>query len=348
MSEKIINFLSSFGLMIVGVLILFAGTLSFTSVRRPGEAAVRLSSAESRVVTSTAASNHASVGGDIPVVFPVSRPSVPLLKEAVEFGSPLTAAAAVVVDEDTNTVLYQKNISAVRPLASITKLMSALVLSDLPIHWASTTIVEDGDLDASSHQVSVGESYTLEDLWQVALISSSNSAINALVRATSLPPEQFVHKMNDKARVLGLASLDFVEPTGLDDQNVGNALDIARLLKAALKVDRIYHTLQTGEYYAAPLNKSVKHRVWTTNWLLTNWIPNRFDKDLLVGKTGYIATSGYNFSVRITGAHDHTIRVVVLGTVSNEARFSEAKMLAEWTFDHYVWPDDAGYTLATP
>ncbi|MBI5729492.1 MAG: D-alanyl-D-alanine carboxypeptidase [Candidatus Magasanikbacteria bacterium] len=352
MSEKITNFLSSFGLMITGVLILFAGTVSGTIVRRPVAPVARLPSVESRS-TPTVVATHAPVpapeGGDIPVVFPVSRPSVPLLKEAVEFGGPLTAAAVVVVDDDTNTVLYQKNVNAVRPLASITKLMSALVLSDLPMRWASTTMVAEDDLiDASSHQVSAGESYTLDNLWQVALIGSSNSAIHALVRMSGLSPEQFVRKMNDKARSLGLASLRFVEPTGLDDQNVGTALDIARLLKAALKVDRIYRTLQTGEYYATPLNKSTKHRVWTTNWLLTNWVPNRFDKDLLVGKTGYIATSGYNFSVRITGARDHAIRVVVLGAASNEARFGEAKSLAEWAFGHYVWPDDAGYALAAP
>lgn len=351
MSEKITNFLSSFGLMIVGTVVLFAGTVSFTVVRRPSTPVAPPPFAESKPTSTIAvapAATPASIGGDIPAVFPVSRPSVPLLKEAVEFGNPLTAAAAVVVDDDTNTVLYQKDADVARSLASITKLMSALVLSDLPMRWASTTIVEESDLDPSSHQINIGESYTLDDLWQVALISSSNSAIHALVRASGITTEQFVRKMNDKAHALNLASLRFVEPTGLDNQNVGSALDIARLLKAALKVDRIYHTLQTGEYYATALNTNTKHRVWTTNWLLTNWIPNRFDKDLLVGKTGYITSSGYNFSVRITGAHDRTIRVVVLGASSNETRFSEAKTLAEWAFGHYVWPSDAGYALAAP
>jgi len=331
--------------MITGALILFAGTVSFTMARQPA-AVARLPSANGQpasIVASAPAPARASAGGDIPIVFPVSRPSVPILKEAVEFGNPLTAAAAVAVDDDTNTVLYQKNASASRPLASITKLMSALVLSDLPLRWASTTIVEEDDLDSGSHQINSGESYTLEDLWQVALISSSNSAVHALVRASGITAEQFVLKMNDKARALGLASLHF-----LDNQNVGNALDVARLLKAALKVDRIYRALQTGEYYATPLNKSARHRVWTTNWLLTNWVPNRFDKDLLVGKTGYITSSGYNFSVRITGERDHTIRVVILGASSNESRFSEAKSIAEWAFGHYAWPNDAGYALATP
>lgn len=346
MSKRRFDFLFSFGPIVAGVIFLFAGTVtvSFNSVRPPA-------SAFSPHAASQPAPGDASLaaaGGDIPAVFPVSRPTVPLPKEAIEFGGPLTAAAVAVVDDYTNTVLYQKNAGAARPLASITKLMSALVLSDLPMNWASTTVVQEDDLDSGSRQVAAGESYTLDDLWRVALIGSSNSAIHALVRASGVSAEQFVRKMNDKARALGLSSLHFVEPTGLDSQNVGNALDVARLLKAALKDDRIYRALQTGEYYATPLNKPARRRVWTTNWLLTNWVPNRFDKDLLVGKTGYIATSGYNFSVRITGERDHTIRVVVLGAASNEARFGEAKALAEWIFSHYVWPDDAGYALAAP
>lgn len=329
--------------MIVGVALLFFGSVSFVHVR-PSLVVV----AVAPIIESHPVSSTVVMGGDVPIVFPVSRPAVPILREAIEFGNPLTAVSAVVVDDDTNTVLFKKNADDAHPLASISKLMTALVLSDLPIKWASTTTVSADDIDPSSHQINSGEVYTLDDLWHVALIGSSNSAVHVLVRSSGLSKDQFVAKMNQKAKALGLNSLHFVEPTGLDGRNVGSAIDISRLLKTALKVDRIYRALQTGEYYAMPLNSSAKHRVWTTNWLLTNWVPNRFDKDLLVGKTGYITGSGYNFSVRITGGHDHAIRVVVLGTASNEARFNEAKILAEWTFSHYAWPDDVGYTLATP
>lgn len=329
--------------MILGILLLFVGSVTFAVKRKVETLPVPIVN-RPPVATTTIAKATA----DVPNVFPVSRPVAPSIKEAREFGGALSAAAAVVLDDQTNAVLFQKNAEAVRPLASISKLMSALVLIDLPIKWDATITVAESDLDSSSHQISAGEVYTMEDLWHIALIGSSNSAIHALVRGSAIGSDLFVEKMNQKARTLGLASLHFAEPTGLDNRNVGNALDTARLLKAALKVDKIYHTLQIGEYYAHPIATDIKRRVWTTNWLLTNWVPNRFDKSLLVGKTGYITSSGYNFSVRITSRENHAVRVVVFGAASNESRFTEAKALAEWAFSHYAWNDSADYTIATP
>jgi len=246
------------------------------------------------------------------------------------------------VDDKTNTVLFKKNIEEIRPLASITKLMSALVLADLPIDWATTTVISEDDSDGSSHHLNVGEKFTLEDLWHVALIGSSNSAINTLVRSSGLSTAEFVARMNKKAADIDF-SFHFVEPTGLNSGNVASALGVARLLKEALKVEKIYRTLQIGEYYAQPLGDPKSRRVWSTDWLLTNWIPSTFTPEEIVGKTGYIAESGYNFTVRLTDGHSHAVRAVILGSGTNESRFSEARDLAEWAFGHYLWPDQEGY-----
>lgn len=319
--------------MLLGVGLLLAGSVKFTTgplrpIRAFPLSGPRLS----------------AVGGDEATrLFPVSHPAVPLPKDEGDFTGSLTATSALVVDDATGAVLFAKNTDRVWPLASITKLMSALILAELPLSWASTTIITEADADGSSHHLEAGEEYALDDLWHIALVGSSNSALSSLVRASGLATAEVVAKMNAKARGLHLDSLRFTEPTGLSATNVGAAFDVARLLKAALKNDRVYRALSTSEYYALPRNKKERRRVWTTNWLLTNWVPNAFDKDALAGKTGFIVDSAYNFAVRLKNDSDHALRVVVLGATSSETRFSEARDLAEWSYAHFVWPDQPGY-----
>jgi D-alanyl-D-alanine endopeptidase (penicillin-binding protein 7) len=333
MLSKFTDFLSSIGMMLAGVFLLFFSSVYFASDHKLSFA--QLPSSGKRV----------EVGGDISVSnLPVSKPTVPLRKDLSEqsnFLAPLTAVSAVVMDSKTKTVLFNKNASEVRSLASITKLMSAMVLLDLPIKWTATTVIIEDDIEGD-HHIEVGEKFTLEDLWHVALVGSSNSAINALVRNSGVTKEEFVGLMNQKAKDLRLASVRFFEPTGLSEKNMSTALDTAKLLIDALKFDKIYSTVQISEYYAHPLGGKPK-RIWTTDWLLTNWIPNTFKAENIAGKTGYIDDSGYNFVVSLTDDKKHTITVAILGAASNEERFSEARDLAVWAFDQYAWPDDEGY-----
>ena len=282
-----------------------------------------------------------AVAAIYPENLPASKPAAPLAKNEDNFSGAGTAAAAIAVDTKTKTVLFGKNADEVRSLASITKLMTAMVLLDLPVNWASTTVITDDDV-AGDHHVSVGEKFALEDLWHIALIGSSNTSVNALVRSAGLTRDQFVALMNAKAKELRLSSARFDEPTGLSDRNMANALDTAKLLIDALRFDKIYTTVQTGEYYTHPLSGKSK-RIWTTNWLLTNWIPNNFKVENIAGKTGYIDDSGYNFVVSLSNEKKHGITVVIFGAATNEDRFSEARDLAQWTFDHYLWPDEDGY-----
>lgn len=334
MTTRTIDFLSSFGIMLAGVAVLLFGSVFFTHAEVAPRVA-RLPLSEERII---------HTNGEVRVVmFPVSRPAVPTLREPKVGAIALTASSAVVIDDETNTVLYNKNDTDVRSLASITKLMSALVLSDLPINWRQTTFVTGTDI-AEDHHLQIGEKYTLNDLWHIALVGSSNSAIKALVRVSGLSESGFAMLMNRKAHELGLYSMHFVEPTGLDSRNMGTAVDTARLLKEALAVDRIKQTLAVSQYDARPLNKKDSRKVWSTDWLMTNWIPNTFDS--IIGKTGYITDSGYNFVVRLAGNKIHPLRVVVFGAATNENRFSEARDIATWVLDNYVWPRDQVATVA--
>lgn len=332
MLSKFTDFLSSIGMMLVGVFLLFFSSVYFASDHHFSFA---------QLPTSGKRSN---VGGDITLEnLPPSKPSVPLLKAGGGvFSLPLTAISATVLDTKTKTVLFNKNETEIRSLASITKLMTAMVLLDLPMKWASTTIITEDDIEGD-HHVEVGERFSLEDLWHVALIGSSNSAINTLVRNSGVGEEKFVELMNQKAKDLRLSSARFFEPTGLSERNMATAPDTAKLLIDALKFDKIYNTVQIAEYYAKPLGEKKTKRVWTTNWLLTNWIPNNFKTENIAGKTGYIDDSGYNFVVSLSDDKKHTITVAILGAATNEERFSEARDLAAWVFDHYLWPDQDGY-----
>mgnify|MGYP001564862824 CR=1 FL=1 len=337
MREKIISFLSSYGLITLGLCLLFLASVSVKTGHSP---LLKFPVAGPRL--------EAQAGGDAVMTvaqLPESRPQpiMPLPKDNTEFAGQITAVSVLILDDKTDMVLYTKNSGEVRPLASITKLMSALVLMEMPIDWASSTIICEDDCDSGSHSINVGEEYTLDDLLHVALIGSSNTAIKALARMSGVSLENFVLLMNRKAQSLDLTSAKFVEPSGLDAGNIASAFDVAKILKETLKYKKIYETMKVGEYYAHPLNKDKARRVWSTNWLLTNWVPSDFQSGEIVGKTGFIGDSKYNFAVRIADKTGHAIRIVILGSESNESRFGEARDAAEWVFEHYLWPDQEGY-----
>jgi D-alanyl-D-alanine carboxypeptidase len=216
MSKKVFDFISSFGLMILGVGLLFAFTINIT----PMEKECRYFFPKSNLRTAS--------GGDIEKqALPASRPTIPLVKNINQnFSATLTAYSAYVIDNKTGVVLFEKNADEVRALASITKLMSAIVLLDLPINWEATTMVEALDCDTDSHHINPGEIFKQQDLWSIGLIGSSNSAIRTLVRTNGFTNDQFAEKMNAKAKELGLVSMKFTEPTGLSATNVGNAKDV--------------------------------------------------------------------------------------------------------------------------
>jgi D-alanyl-D-alanine endopeptidase (penicillin-binding protein 7) len=238
-------------------------------------------------------------------------------------------------------VLFVKAPDLVRPLASITKLMSAVVLADVSLDLSTTTEILASDMGGDRH-VQVGERYTVEELWHVGLIASSNPAIQALVRMSGLSPEEFVARMNKKAEQLQLVSLKFVEPTGLNSGNVGNVQDVAQLLNIALRNKKIYQTLQMPNYTVQPLNQK-KRVISSTDALLTRVVHHNFLLENIVGKTGYIEDAGYNFAVRLEDSEGHAVRIVLLGSASADSRFTESRDLAEWVFKQHVWPDQKEY-----
>jgi len=278
-------------------------------------------------------------GGDISVSPPpLPPPPIPKLVGTLPDVTQFTAGSMLVKDRTTGEVLFQKNEYERRPIASLSKLMSALVLLEKDMDWKATTTVKVEKDMADSHFLN-GEVYTLQDIWEAALVGSSNQAVLSLVDAVYMSRDAFVARMNEKAMELGMKDSQFVEPTGLSEQNVSTASDVVLLLDESLKSEKIQETLLLKETTISPVGKKKPHHIWSTNWLLLGWVPNKI-VDFRGGKTGYITAAGYNFAMQIAENDAKVIDVVILGAAEHEDRFSEARDIGKSVFAAFKWPSD--------
>lgn len=239
----------------------------------------------------------------------------------------LNCKAAVAIDNATSEMLLHKNAGAVRPIASITKLMTALVLIDLNFDWSQVVKITREDARSSAKsRLKMGEEFYANDLFYASLICSDNRAARALARSTGLPNDEFVRLMNEKAHSLGMYDTRFVEVTGLSEQNMSTALDCARLINTALDQKLISAACTTNRYSFRSLNHKRRRNITNTNKLLQSmW-------SVSGGKTGYILESGYCLATRLKDGSGHDITVVILGAPGKNTRFSVARKLAAWTF----------------
>ncbi len=284
-------------------------------------------------------------GGDVvPSRFQISKERLlpPVLAGRSEFSTPLSANAAIVVDVASNEILYSKGIDQQRSIASVSKLMSAMVLLDTAPDWNAAVTIAPDDMRLGREYVSEGEKVRVQDLFYASVVGSSNTATIALAKSTGLDMQEFVARMNQKAKVMGLVQTQFVEPTGLDSQNKSSAREIAVVLRYAMRYPEIAKAAARQSYGFAPTNTGVSRKVGNTNWLLTNQVVRLSDADVVGGKTGFIEESGYNLATHMEQG-GHTIAVVVLGADEHFARFTEVDMLSAWVFDNFVWSDQEGY-----
>lgn len=278
----------------------------------------------------------ASRGAEPVAIHEEPRVSPPLRNTENTVAVPTTSAHAIAVrDVASGALLVTEDAYTPYAIASITKLVSALVLLDVPLDWSATSTVP-ADLMADS-QLLPGETYTNEWLWRSALIGSSNRAIMAMVDGSGLTREAFVVRMNEKARVLGMSRAVFTDPTGLEVGNQASAVDVAILLHKAMEEPRIRDTLIIPSYTIERIGR-VPSVVWNTDWLLLGWVPHSF-VNILGGKTGYIPESGNNVTVRVEGDSGRMLDVVVLGSSTTESRFVDAKNMADWVFKNYRWQE---------
>lgn len=264
-----------------------------------------------------------------------NRDLSPVLRAEGAAAPAVTATAAVVFDVASKKVLYEKNPEEMATIASITKLMTALVVMDRQPDFTTEYVMQAGDRrEGGRIYLYNGDRVTVNDLFNAMLVGSDNTAVIALIHALGLTEEQFVRAMNEKAYSLGLRTTTFADPIGLDPENRSTAFEVIELTRTALD-DPVIRRTVLKDNYALTTKQGSTRVIASTDQLLGT------DADFAIagGKTGYLDEAGYCFTGGFSDAAGaRTVITVVLGSATADTRFSETAALVEWTYDNYVWP----------
>ncbi|MGZ8134774.1 D-alanyl-D-alanine endopeptidase [Bordetella bronchiseptica] len=231
----------------------------------------------------------------------------------------LRSSTAYVQDLETSTVLFAKNENVVRPIASISKLMTALVVVDANLPMDEMIEITDDDVDTLKHTTSrlrVGTVLSRGDMLHLALMSSENRAAHALGRNYPGGMPAFVAAMNAKARSLGMLNTRFVEPTGLSSENVSSPRDLARMLRAASQRPLI-HRYSTDTEYEVEINNRAQ------TFRNTNLLVRKPDWDIKVSKTGFINEAG-ECLVMLARINGRDMAIVLLDSQGKLSRIGDA------------------------
>jgi D-alanyl-D-alanine endopeptidase (penicillin-binding protein 7) len=242
----------------------------------------------------------------------------------------IQAQAAAVVDLSSGEELITKNADAVRPIASISKLMACLVVLEHNLDLDATTTITDGDRQIATggarSRLPVGLAFSNRDLLHAALMASDNRAVPALGRAVGLEPPALVTAMNAKASELGLKNTKFEDPVGLNSNNTSTPRDLVGLLRAAMKNQTITEITQKAHYVCHPIGKPG----WTIEYTNTDVIARRGHVEVITGKTGYTDVALYCLAIAVKLASDHPVAMVFLGAVGKMTRFGDFSRVTQW------------------
>lgn len=233
------------------------------------------------------------------------------------------AAAAVIYNPVTQQVLWSENADTQRSIASITKVMTAVLLLENEFDLTREITIAASDVRHANHYyVRAGDVMPIGDVLHLMLIASDNAAARALARTSLFGYDGFIEQMNAKAGELGLGSTRYADPSGLDSGNVSSALDMARLIAFASNDERIAAIMRKNDYRVVTRRRTIV--VHNTNRLVGSEV------DVQGGKTGFIRDAGYCLATLLKLPQGDPIAVVVLGARSNTGRFMETRHLFNW------------------
>jgi D-alanyl-D-alanine endopeptidase (penicillin-binding protein 7) len=240
-------------------------------------------------------------------------------------GPDVRSAAALVVDVETGEVLFERQPKLVAPIASITKLMTALVVLDAlqPLDEVVTLTADDRwKGKGQGSRLPIGAKITRADLLKLALMASENRAARVLARNYPGGMAAFVRTMNVKAKALGMTQSHFDDPSGLSNQNVSSARDLEKLINAVSRQSVIsdYSTLHTHE---VRIGKSM------LMYRNTNLLVGKADWDILVQKTGYTVDAGECLVMKAT-IGERTVVMVLLNSFGKLTRTADARRIRRW------------------
>jgi D-alanyl-D-alanine endopeptidase (penicillin-binding protein 7) len=265
---------------------------------------------------------HAETGGNHLKQDKATRASV--------FGSvsslKLRSNIALIYDEQSKSPVYVKNSRSVAPIASITKLMTAMVVLDAMLPLDEEVSVEAADLDrikGTRSRLKVGMTFTRNELLKLALMASENLAASALARSYPGGKQALVAAMNAKASVLGMQNTRFLDPTGLNTGNVSTAQDLVKMVSAARNYALI-HRYTTSASHSVDGFNGREMRFSNTNPLVRNvsW-------DIGVSKTGYISEAGLCLVMEAT-IDQRPVIIVLLDSWGKHTRVGDANRIKRW------------------
>ena len=237
----------------------------------------------------------------------------------------LKSSVALVIDQDSREVLFSKNDSAVLPIASLTKLMTGVIMSEARLDMNEVIPITQDDVDTekgSRSRLSVGTELTRGELLLLALMSSENRAAHALGRTYPGGLPSFVKLMNAKAAMLGMKDTRYVEPTGLSSSNQSSAQDLATLVAHA-----------SSDPQLRQLSTSPDHQISigtrTLNFVNTNRLTRNPDWDIGLQKTGYISEAGQCLVMQ-TKIAGRKLIMVFLDSAGKLSRLGDAERVRRW------------------
>jgi D-alanyl-D-alanine endopeptidase (penicillin-binding protein 7) len=235
------------------------------------------------------------------------------------------SASVLVQDAETGEVVFHKNSEAVVPIASITKLMTAMVTIDRDLDMQQRVVLSREDVDlrkGTKSRLRPGTVLTRDELLMLALMASENRAAAALGRTYPEGMQAFVAAMNQKAAALGMTESRFVDPTGLSSANVSSAHDLAKLVHAA-------HGYELIREYSTRDRATVTAFGRPVNFRNTNGLVRNSHWEIGLSKTGYISEAGRCLVMRVRLASKDLI-VVLLDSWGKQSRIGDANRIRKW------------------
>lgn len=247
------------------------------------------------------------------------------------------ASGYVVYDQNNGTVLASSNADVVRPIASITKLMTAMVFLDRKPSLNKVMAYSSKDAaECSCLRVKPGETMKLSDVLNVMLVGSANNTANMLARSTGLTRAQFVAAMNAKAKAIGLTKTKFADPSGLLAGNVSTPTELATMASYAFHNYSEIRTITTKKSYVfSTINTKQKHTIILRYSLVgTSSISGMTATG---SKTGFTNEAGQTYAFRARNAQGAHVIVTILNAPSSAQRNADVAALLKWAFQHHTW-----------
>lgn len=239
----------------------------------------------------------------------------------------LHSSTALVMDRAEGVLLYDKEVDKKMPIASLTKLMTAMVILDAKLDLEEKIRIKRKDRDrlrGSKSRLSYGTILTRLDMIKISLMASENRATKALARTYPGGRKAFIQAMNDKAKTLQMSNTTFKDASGLHSGNISTARDLVKLVVASSRYSMIRQMTSTGRSYVTDLRAG-----WKVEFFNTNRLVRRKNWDISLSKTGYIADSGHCLVMETTIANREVI-IVLLNSWGKLSKFGDSNRIRHW------------------